>query len=70
VLVESHRTKSGPRQRIIAYLGSAREDSLQNPIARRNFFHQLLNKIDRLTATPAIKAQIKMALVNRFTRRK
>jgi hypothetical protein len=70
VLVENHRDSKGrPRQQIISYLGSIRENSLYNPSHRSEFLKKLQSKLRELSLTPREMTRIQMNLINNMTHR-
>lgn len=60
-LVKSYRDKSSgePRNKLVAYLGSIRENRINNPIARAYFWLQVNDNISRLFITANEKESIR-----------
>lgn len=68
VLVESYREKGQPRQRVLKYLGSVRQELFADHDHRRRFFLDLVTRIDQLRLDATSKTKLKMQLARRFAR--
>lgn len=69
VIVESYRIKGKPpRQRVIKYLGSIREQDLSNPLKRKLFISFIENRIDELSLGIQLATQLKIDLIRKIVR--
>jgi hypothetical protein len=66
VLVESSRQDGNPRQRIIAYLGSIREEDYLIPVKRYTFLNHLRSKLDRLDLDYWTIWELKVKMIRLF----
>ena len=62
VLVESFRRKGEPRQKIVCYLGSIRENELPVLTIRKEFTTHAHHKIDSLNLLPHESSKLKISL--------
>jgi len=72
VLVETLRTTAGPRQRLVAYLGSFNEDNVAHDNARAWFWQGARKRLDQLgirgKITSRDRERIESALAQRVPR--
>lgn len=66
VLVENHRDRGKPRQQIVAYLGSIRENQVYDPNRRHEFYKLLQTKLRKLNLDPRVLSKVQMNLINTF----
>jgi hypothetical protein len=66
VLVENYRRDGKPRQQIIAYLGSIRENHMSDPQRRNHFYSLLQMKLRKLNLNPRVLSKVQMNLINTF----
>jgi hypothetical protein len=65
VLVRCERRGGAPRQKIVAYLGSIREDKTEDLFARRRFWYCATSRLDGLGLEPAEREKVQAALSSR-----
>jgi hypothetical protein len=70
VLVENRRKEGRPRQQIVAYLGSIREQHFYDPVQRSKFLKELQMRIRKLDLDPVTVAKIHVNLINRFVHKR
>jgi hypothetical protein len=68
VIVESHRIAGKRRQQALAYLGSLREDDIEDTDARIRFWDTVDAKLATLALTTAARVALESALDRRVTR--
>jgi hypothetical protein len=68
VLVESYRIKGKPRQRVIKYLGSIREQDLNHPAKRHQFIRMIEHRIDGLSFSVKFTSQLKLHFIRKIVR--
>ena len=64
VLVESHRVDGKPRQRTVAYLGSIRDDLLDEADVRWLFWRAMAARLDALGLPSAERARAEAAILD------
>jgi hypothetical protein len=69
VLVESSRESGNPRQRIVAYLGSIREEEFSIIQKRYNFLNKLRGKLDALDLDYWTIWELKVKMIRLFQKK-
>jgi hypothetical protein len=68
VLAESRRVNGRPRQKIVKYLSSIREQEMRSPIYATKFWRQVESALASLVLDPATRQKVETALSRRVAR--